>query len=94
MGDRTRRVLETLRENPFVCWLARFWFAQHNARVIEDFERRMSLVIENATDGRMSKPYYTIAAMQVEIDASRSAAYDDGYNDALDEHDIEREPLP
>ena len=62
-------------------WCERVYFCHHNARVIEDFEDRMCSVIYDATDGRMSKPYYTREAMSVEITAAFERQYNEGYED-------------
>lgn len=59
-------------------WCLRWIHAQHNARVIRDFENRMTSVIHAAT-GVMSKPYYTADAMLTEIAAAQARAYDDAY---------------
>lgn len=70
-------------------WLAAIWFAQHNARVIADFEDRMSSVIHDATMGRMSKPYYDAGAMLQEISEAYAEHgrenYEDGRRDAFEE---------
>ena len=60
-------------------WCLRWIYAQHNARVITDFEHRMRMVIWDATGGLMSKPYYTLEAMRAEIAAHLSAQYEDAY---------------
>ena len=52
---------------------------QHNARVIADFEERMSLVIYDATRGQMSKPYYTTDAMLPMISDAFQAEWEEGY---------------
>lgn len=73
-------------------WFLQIWFCHHNARVIADFEKRMSMVIYDATGGAMSKPYYTLEAMQGEINAfierERDEAYAEGRKDALEEHGV------
>ena len=66
-------------------WLKRFWYAQHNARVLADMEWRFILAIEEATNGRMSKAYYSIEAMRSEIAAARNETYQMGYDDAKSE---------
>lgn len=60
-------------------WCLRWVYAQHNARVIIDFENRMSRVVDAATNGLMSKPYYDADVMEVEIRAAQSAVYDMAY---------------
>jgi hypothetical protein len=65
-------------------WFLRVWYCHHNARVIEDFERRMSLVLCECTRG-MSKPYYSIEAMRTEIQDFLQDSYDEGYRDGQDE---------
>ena len=57
------------------------WFAYHNAKVIVDFERRMSSVIHEATGGLMSKPYYTLDAMLPVIAQYVSRSWDEGYDE-------------
>lgn len=73
-------------------WCLRWVYAQHNARVIEDFEERMVSVIHEATGGMMSKPYYTEAAMLGEISEAQQRAYEyayqDGRRDLADELDV------
>lgn len=66
-------------------WFARLWWAQHNARVLADIEWRMSLLVEEATGGRMSKPYYSLDQMRPEIAANHNAIYQYGWDDALAE---------
>lgn len=60
-------------------WFARFVHAQHNARVIIDFERRLSSVIYHATGGLMSKAYYREEAMLSLITEQQSRDYDRAY---------------
>ena len=71
-------------------WFLRWVYAQHNARVIIDFESRMSTVVWAATGGMMSKAYYTAEAMLAEIrDAEERAynlAYAEGRADTLAEY--------
>lgn len=55
------------------------WFAYHNAKVLRDFEWRMCRVIEEASGGVMSKPYYEMDAMIAAISQARSVEWDDGY---------------
>lgn len=62
-------------------WFLRWIYAQHNARVIIDFESRMSAVICAATGGMMSKPYYREETMLQVIEEYHSKLYDDGYKD-------------
>lgn len=89
---RVRLDLADLRD-----WFLRWIYAQHNARVIVDFERRMACAVELATGGMMSKPYYTADAIEAEILAAQSRAYDiayaDGRNDLADELGVE-DPSP
>lgn len=66
-------------------WFLRWIYAQHNARVIIDFENRMSSVVYHATGGMMSKPYYTIEAIKQEIDGYHSRLYDDAYADGRED---------
>lgn len=60
-------------------WCLRWVYAQHNARVIVDFERRMASVIYAATGGMMSKAYYTADVMLEVIEQSRRIEWDEGY---------------
>lgn len=60
-------------------------FCQHNARVIADFEDRMSSVIYDATGGRMSKPYYEKAAMSAGIADAFQRTYEEGYKDGKED---------
>jgi len=48
-------------------WFERIIYCHHNARVLADMEWRLSCVLDHCTNG-MSKPYYSIGAMKVEID--------------------------
>lgn len=68
-------------------WFLRWIHAQHNARVIIDFESRMSSVIWAATDGMMSRAYYTTEVMLAEIadafERAHAAGYAEGRADAL-----------
>lgn len=66
-------------------YFLRIWFCHHNARVIADFEERMTSVIYTATGGRMSKPYYTKETMIAEINEHLSNQYDEGYEDGKNE---------
>jgi hypothetical protein len=74
-------------------WILRWVYAQHNARIIIDFESRMTTVIWAATDGMMSKPYYSAETMLAEIadafERVHNAAYAEGRADALEEHGVE-----
>ena len=76
-------------------WLARFYFAQHNARVLADMEYRLGVVLDQATNGRMSKAYYPVEAMLQEISEARvehgSEMYREGRKDALEEHGLPSE---
>lgn len=69
----------------FVNWLRRFYYAQHNARVIEDFENRMSFLVCLATGQWMSKPYYTIEEMRAQVNNHHQREYAYGYNDGIDD---------
>jgi phage terminase large subunit-like protein len=66
-------------------WFERLWFAQHNARVLADMEWRMTLLLENATGGRMSKPYYSTEQMNVEVAANHNALYEDAQTEAFED---------
>ncbi len=48
----------------------------------------MILLVEDATGGRMSKPYYSTEQMRAEVNANHSDIYQAGYADALEEHGI------
>jgi hypothetical protein len=84
--------IERARRSKSARWIARFYFAQHNARVLEDMEYRFGVVLCEATQGRMSKAYYDLRAMLQEISEvfaeHGSEAYADGHRDALEEHGI------
>lgn len=77
-------LLLTLRLDGVRDWFLRIYFCHHNARVIEDFEHRMSLVLCECTQG-MSKPYYTAEAMIGEIQSYLSDKYDEGYEDGCED---------
>jgi hypothetical protein len=74
----------------------RWVYAQHNARVLIDFENRMSAVICEATGHVMSKSYYTVEAMLSQIAEHHSRLYDDAYaegrRDTAEEFGIELPP--
>jgi hypothetical protein len=60
-------------------WFLRWIYAQHNARVIIDFENRMSAVVSEASGHLMSKSYYTLEAMLPIIAEHHERLYNDGY---------------
>lgn len=60
-------------------------YFRHNARVIADFEHRMSEVIHRATNYRMSKTYYDLHSMLSEIEGAFEDEYEKGYDDAKEE---------
>ena len=80
-----------MRIDPIIAWIERVIYCHHNARVIADFERRMSVVLCNCTRA-MSKPYYAADAMCSEINSYINErcdeAYDEGRKDALEEYGI------
>lgn len=57
----------------------RYVYAHHNARVIIDFENRMSSVIYAATGGMMSKSYYTEEVMLDQIREFQNREMDEWY---------------
>ena len=75
--------------HPWGQWWMRIWHCHHNARVIEQFESRMSGVLYTATGGKLSKAYYDERLMCSEIEQYLSDTYEEGYQDALKEHDVE-----
>lgn len=77
----------TLRLPDIIGWFQRVYYCHHNARVIADFEDRMSFVLWSCTKG-MSKPYYDKHAMVAEINAWCEDACDDAVREALAEHGI------
>ena len=78
-------------------WCLRWVYAQHNARVLIDFENRMVAILEPATGGMMSKPYYTADVMVAEIALAQSRAFDlayaEGRRDLAEELGVE-DPSP
>lgn len=58
---------------------------QHNARVLADFEDRMSSVLCHATDNLLSKPYYDKDVMISEISEVMQKRYEEGYDDCVKE---------
>ena len=64
-------------------WFVQLWFAHHNAKVLADMEWRFTLFLEDATGGRMSKPYYDIEVMRAGLREATDAIYKDGWDDAL-----------
>lgn len=79
-----------LRRDEIKLYFERIWFCHHNARVIADFERRMSELLCHCTRG-MSKPYYTIEAMKAEITDYINQAADEAISDWCEEHCIDRD---
>lgn len=69
-------------------YFLQIWYCHHNAKVIEEFEHRMSMIIYDATNGRMSKPYYTLEAMRSEINDTHMDIYNNGYEDAKEDYEI------
>lgn len=73
-------------------WFLRWIYAQHNARVIIDFENRMSWLLCEATGSRMSKPYYEIETMRPILAEFQQDSYEDAYaegrKDTAEEFDI------
>lgn len=65
-------------------WFERVYYCHHNARVLADFEYRMACVLTTCTS-TMSKPYYTIEAMQAEINDFMQKQYDEGYADGQED---------
>ena len=86
----------TLRLDDISRWFKQIYYCHHNARVIQDFEGRMSDVIWEATGGMMSKPYYTLEAMRSQITSAREDTYNEGYedgrSDALEEFGVTDSP--
>ena len=64
--------------------------AQHNAAVLADMEWRMSLLLDDATGGRLSKPYYSIQDMRAAMAEYHAEmfkdAYDEGFLDATEQY--------
>lgn len=79
-----RTLFYRLQLDKIRAWFERVWYCHHNARVIADFEHRMACVLTTCTDS-MSKPYYTIEAMQCEIEAYVQKKYDEGYADGQED---------
>jgi hypothetical protein len=67
-------------------WFLQIWFCHHNARVLADMEWRMACVLTSCTDC-MSKPYYTIEAMQSEIADYHTNLMDEAVADYKKDHD-------
>lgn len=73
-------------------WLSAIWNAQHNACVIADFEERMSELLDVATCGQLSKPYYEInSIIKSMIEDEFTKSYEEGYKDALRDYNIKEE---
>lgn len=79
-----------LRYHPVTLWIERVIYCHHNARVLSDMEYRLACVLDTATGGQMSKPYYEKDIMLAEIEDylnnERDEAYNAGYNDAKEEY--------
>jgi len=66
---------------PLKDFFLRIWYCHHNAKVIADFEDRMTSVIYHATNGMMSKPYYDKQAMISMIDEAFNKHFEEGYKE-------------
>ena len=64
-------------------WCERVVYCHHNARVLADMEYRFSCVLDHATGGRMSKPYYDKEMIYSVIDDYQNEQIDDAVKDAL-----------
>ena len=72
-------------------WFLQIFYCHHNARVLADMEARFGYVLSRTTQ-HMSKPYYTIEAIDQAIDAYHLAGYKAAYEDAF--RDIEEANAP
>lgn len=83
------------RVDPALRWFERVVYCHHNARVVEDFEDKVSTILWNFSN--LSKPYYTkevcVAAISEHISDRVDEAYSEGRKDALDEFGI-KEKVP
>ena len=75
-----RWLFYSLRLDEAWAWFERVYYCHHNARVIADFEWRMSCVLTECTRG-MSKPYYDIEDMRVQIQDFLTETYQEGYDE-------------
>lgn len=75
-----------------VQWCERVWYCHHNARVIADFEHRMACVLTTCTSG-MSKPYYTIEAMQTEINDYIQQCVEEGIDAWCEDYGVNRQEI-
>lgn len=74
-----------LEFQPWWNWLQAYRYAQHNRRVIADFEHRMACVLTTCTK-TMSKPYYHFEDMRVEIEDYIQEQRDEAYAEGREEH--------
>ena len=82
------RLYEWLRRQPWAQWCARWFYAQHNARVLVEMEGRFSRVLDYASGGMISKPYYSDEVNEQMIREHLWSQYKEGYNDAEEDHDL------
>ena len=68
-------------------WLKRLIYAQHNASVLADMEYRFGVVLDAATGGMLSKPYYDTQTMLDAVTERQQASYNDGYKDGTEDFD-------
>ena len=61
-------------------------YAWQNYKAVDCFERRMSLLLDHATSGRLSKPYYSIEVMRSEIDDAFDRNWEEAYSQALEDN--------
>lgn len=84
--DLKERLIERLP-----LWLQRIIWAQHNARVLADMEWRLSIVLEEATGGLLSKAYYDTAAMTEEIRKHIADCENVAIDEFCDDYEIDRD---
>lgn len=73
----------------FKDFLTQLIYFRHNARVLADFEYRTGMITYLATNGTLSKPYYSIEALKPIIEDAFTQEYNQGYKDALTDRGLE-----
>lgn len=73
------------RLNRAVDWIARVYYAHHNARVLCNMEHRMSILLSEATGGMLSKPYYEEDVLVAQIADYHERLCDEALEDFMED---------
>lgn len=71
-------------------WCERVIYCQHNARVLAEMEWRLSVILERATGGKLSKAYYDVPTMTAWIDNYVEECCDDARREAVEDYTAEQ----